>query len=136
MAAGLSIHEEHLNDFRLAFEAVAGELLDAEALVKTIATDGALETQDFTLDIARDLQRQVWGQGFPEPLFEGSFKVESQRVLKEKHLKLKLASPAGSFEAIRFFHAEPAPANIHAVYSLSINEYNGSESLQFIVRHW
>jgi single-stranded-DNA-specific exonuclease len=136
MAAGLSIHEESLNDFRLAFEAVAQELLDAEALVKTITTDGALDTQDFTLDIARELQRQVWGQGFPEPLFEGEFKVESQRVLKEKHLKLKLTSPAGNFEAIRFFHADPAPATIHAVYSLSINEYNGSESLQFIVRHW
>ena len=136
MAAGLSISEEHFNDFRLAFEAVAQELLDADALVKTIATDGELDTNEFSLGIARDLQRQVWGQGFPEPLFEGNFNIESQRVLKEKHLKLKLSSPAGSFDAIRFFSAEPAPANIHAVYSLSINEYNGSESLQLIVRHW
>ena len=54
----------------------------------------------------------------------------------EKHLKLKLASPAGSFDAIRFFHADPAPDTVHAVYSLSINEYNGSETLQLIVRHW
>ncbi len=136
MAAGLSIREEHLNDFRLAFEAVAQELLDADALVKTIATDGALDASEFSLNIARDLQRQVWGQGFPEPLFEGDFRVQTQRVVGEKHLKLKLASPAGSFDAIRFFSAEPAPDHIRAVYSLSINEYNGSESLQLIVRHW
>ena len=144
MAAGLSIREEYLNDFRQAFESTSQELLDAESLVKTIATDGQLETREFTLSIARDLQRQVWGQGFPEPLFEGDFKVQTQRIVGEKHLKLTLrlcsgqalSSPAGSFDAIRFFSAEPAPDNIHAVYSLGVNEYNGSESLQLIVRHW
>ncbi len=62
--------------------------------------------------------------------------MQSQRVLGEKHLKLKLSSPAGSFDAIRVFSAEPAPDSIHAVYSLSVNEYNGRESLQLIVRHW
>ncbi len=136
MAAGLSIPEEHLDDFRAAFETVAQELLDADALVKTITTDGALHPSEFSLGIARDLQRQVWGQGFPEPLFEGDFRVQTQRVVGEKHLKLRLSSPAGSFDAIRFFSAEPAPDDIHAVYSLSVNEYNGSESLQLIVRHW
>ncbi|HLY97339.1 MAG TPA: DHHA1 domain-containing protein, partial [Sideroxyarcus sp.] len=144
MAAGLSIREEHLGDFRLAFEAIAQELLDADALVKTIATDGTLDAGEFSLGIARDLQRQVWGQGFPEPLFEGDFRVQAQRVVGEKHLKLTLrpcsgqglSSPAGSFDAIRFFSADPAPDHIHAVYSLSVNEYNGSESLQLIVRHW
>ena len=136
MAAGLSITENNLNEFRQAFEVIAQELLDAESLVKTITTDGPLETREFTLSIARDLQRQVWGQGFPEPLFEGDFQVQTQRVVGEKHLKLKLSSPAGSFDAIRFFSADPAPDTIHAVYSLSVNEYNGSESLQLIVRHW
>ncbi len=136
MAAGLSIREEHLDGFRQAFETAAQELLDTDALVKTIATDGTLDASEFTLGIARDLSRQVWGQGFPEPLFEDDFRVQSQRVVGEKHLKLKLMSPAGSFDAIRFFSAEPAPDNIHAVYSLGINEYNGRESLQLIVRHW
>jgi single-stranded-DNA-specific exonuclease len=144
MAAGLSIREEHLEDFRLAFETVSRELLDAESLIKTIVTDGTLDKSEFTLGMARDLQRQVWGQGFPEPLFEGDFRVQSQRIVGEKHLKLTLrlcseqalSSPTGSFEAIRFFSAEPAPDTIHAVYSLSVNEYNGSESLQLIVRYW
>jgi single-stranded-DNA-specific exonuclease len=136
MAAGLSIREEHLDDFRKAFEDVSRELLDADALVKTIATDGELGAHEFSLRTARDLQRQVWGQGFPEPLFEGDFRVQTQRVVGEKHLKLRLSSPAGSLDAIRFFSAEPAPDLIRAVYSLGVNEYNGSESLQLIVRHW
>jgi single-stranded-DNA-specific exonuclease len=119
-----------------AFETAARELLDADALVKTISTDGALAADEFSLDIARGLQRQVWGQGFPEPLFEGDFRVQAQRVVGEKHLKLKLSTSAGSFDAIRFFSAEPAPDSMRAVYSLSVNEYNGSETLQLIVRHW
>lgn len=136
MAAGLSIPEDALDAFRDAFESVVQGMLDSDALVRSIATDGELTPQEFSLSMARELQSQVWGQGFPEPLFEGEFKVQAQRVVGEKHLKLKLASPAGSFDAIRFFHADPAPESVHAVYSLSINEYNGSESVQLIVRHW
>lgn len=136
MAAGLSIPEDVLDTFRQHFETVVQEMLDSEALVRSIATDGELEAREFSLGIARELQAQVWGQGFPEPLFEGEFRVQSQRIVGEKHLKLKLASPVGSFDAIRFFHADPAPDTVHAVYSLSINEYNGSETLQLIVRHW
>ncbi len=144
MAAGLSIREEHFNDFQLGFESVARELLDAEALVKTITTDGALDASEFSLGIARDLQRQVWGQGFPEPLFEGDFQVQAQRVVGEKHLKLTLRPCAGqglspaarSFDGIRFFSAEPAPDSSRAIYSLTVNEYQGNENLQLIVRHW
>ncbi len=136
MAAGLSIQEDALEDFRIAFEAVAQEMLDSEALVRSIATDGTLAPAEYSLRTARDLQAQVWGQGFPEPLFEGEFRVQTQRIVGEKHLKLKLSSPAGSFDAIRFFHADPAPDTVHAVYSLGINEYNDSETLQLIVRHW
>ncbi|MFH2140574.1 MAG: single-stranded-DNA-specific exonuclease RecJ [Pseudomonadota bacterium] len=136
MAAGLSIPEDALDEFRVAFETVVQEMLDSEALVRSIATDGELDKHEFSLGMARELQAQVWGQGFPEPLFEGEFRVQTQRIVGEKHLKLKLASPAGSFDAIRFFHADAAPDTVHAVYSLSINEYNGSETLQLIVRHW
>jgi single-stranded-DNA-specific exonuclease len=143
MAAGLSINEEYLNDFRQAFENVAQEMLDSDALVKTISTDGSLAADEFDLAVAHNLQNAVWGQGFPEPLFENDFHVHSQRVVGEKHLKLTLrlsgqapSSHAGSLDAIRFFSAEPAPDNIRAVYSLSVNEYNGKESLQLIVRHW
>jgi single-stranded-DNA-specific exonuclease len=134
MAAGLSIREEHLHDFRLAFEAVAQELIEKEMLVKTVVTDGSLETEEFTLSIARALQQQVWGQGFPEPLFEGEFRVVNQRIVGEKHLKLKLGTENCEFDAIHFFSTEPLPENVHAVFSLAINEYNGKESLQLIVR--
>jgi single-stranded-DNA-specific exonuclease len=136
MAAGLSLQEAHLPAFQRAFEEVAQSLLTAADLTKTVETDGELERDDFSVEMARSLEQQVWGQGFPQPLFDGLFRVESQRVVGEKHLKLKLSSAAGAFDAIHFFCADPMPSSIRAVYSLGINEYNGKTSLQLIVRHW
>ena len=136
MAAGVSIREEHFDEFESAFEAIAQSLLSPADLTKLIETDGALAQEDFSLDIARSLEQQVWGQGFPQPLFEGEFKVQSQRVVGEKHLKLKLSSDSETHEAIRFFNADPMPERIRAAYKLALNEYNGTTTLQLIIEHW
>ena len=136
MAAGLSIREAHFEEFKSAFETIAQGLLSPADLTRMIETDGMLDAADFSLDIARSLEQQVWGQGFPQPLFEGEFKVESQRVVGEKHLKVKLSTPNGSFDAIRFFSAEPMPERIRAAYKLSLNEYNGKTTLQLLIEHW
>jgi single-stranded-DNA-specific exonuclease len=136
MAAGLSLQEEHFAEFKNAFEAVSNSLLTPADLTRILETDGTLVKDEFSVEMARSLEKQVWGQGFPQPLFDGEFKVESQRVVGEKHLKLKLSSTAGSFEAIHFFCADPMPDRIRAVYSLNINEYMGKVSLQLIVKHW
>ena len=188
-AAGLSIAEADFENFAAAFEKVSGELLSADDLAQRIETDGALEQSDMNLEIARQLDEQVWGHGFPAPQFDDVFIVQNQRVVGEKHLKLQLrhvtdettshstrrasntrqvagygeacrlrdqlqggplrtgktgSSVPGptldakgkSIDAILFGHNEPLPEKIHTVYSLNINEYNGTQSLQFIIREW
>ncbi len=144
MAAGLSIREEHFDEFRSAFEAIAQSLLSPADLTRVIETDGALAPADFSLDIAHSLEQQVWGQGFPQPIFENEFTVTNQRVVGEKHLKLtlrpgsgqELSTAASAYDAIHFYSTDPLPECIHAVYSLGANEYNGSVNLQLIIRHW
>ncbi|HEU0187287.1 MAG TPA: single-stranded-DNA-specific exonuclease RecJ [Gallionellaceae bacterium] len=136
MAAGLSLREEDFPAFQQAFEDVAQSLLTPADLTRIIETDGALEQADFSIDVARTLEQQVWGQAFPQPMFDGVFSVESQRVVGEKHLKLKLAAGRESYEAMHFFSTDPLPGSIRAVFSLGVNEYNGKTSLQLIVRHW
>lgn len=136
MAAGLSLQEKQFEEFKHAFEEVARGLLTPADLTRIIETDGALQRDDFSVEMARSLEQQVWGQGFPQPLFDGLFRVDNQRVVGEKHLKLKLSATAGSFDAIHFFNTDSMPDDIRAVYSLNINEYNGKVSLQLIVRHW
>jgi single-stranded-DNA-specific exonuclease len=135
-AAGLSIAEADFENFVSAFEQVCSEQLSANDLAQRIETDGALEPADMNLDVARLLDEQVWGQGFPAPQFSDTFIVQNQRVVGEKHLKLRLGAKGKSIDAILFGHNEMLPEQIHAVYSLSVNDYNGSASLQFIIRHW
>ena len=135
-AAGLSIAEADFGNFVAAFEQVSGELLSASDLAQRIETDGALEHAEMNLEIARLLDEQVWGQGFPAPQFSDDFVVENQRVVGEKHLKLRLATKGKIIEAMLFGRSEPLPDRLHAVYNLNINEYNGRQSLQLIIRHW
>ncbi|BBI99343.1 single-stranded-DNA-specific exonuclease [Ferrigenium kumadai] len=135
-AAGLSIAEVDLADFTAAFEQAARDMLDAKDLARRIETDGALAQQDMTLEVAHLLDEQVWGQGFPAPQFSNDFAVMNQRVVGEKHLKLRLSANGQPVEAMLFGHNEELPEHIHAVYSLSVNEYNGSQSLQLLIRHW
>jgi len=136
MAAGLSLREEHFAEFQLAFETVVQSLITPAHLNKIIETDGALNLPEFSLDIAHSLAQQVWGQGFPPPIFNNHFTVKNQRVVGEKHLKLKLALGNAAFDAIMFFNIAPMPEKIHAAYKLSVNEYNGNTTLQLILEHW
>ncbi len=147
-AAGLTIHAHHFEKFCDAFEQVAQILLTPADLTHVIETDGDLETSDINLELVEYLDRQVWGQGFPQPSFNARFYVESQRIVGEKHLKLKLRkldsnnpgkTPRKSedaYDGILFFHNDPLPDLIDAVYRLQINEYNGKTTLQFLLEHW
>ena len=140
MVAGLSIRERDLDRFSVAFEAAAGEMIAPAALDKTIETDGELESAYFTLDIAQMLEDQIWGQGFPQPVFCDTFEVESQRIVGGKHTKLRLAKDGRRIEAI-WFNSAGAPLGesgrnrIRAAYRLGINEYNGLRSVQVNVEH-
>ena len=135
-AAGLTLLEADYTRFTENFEAVVREMLGPAQLTRTIETDGTLATGDFSLALAQQLDQEVWGQGFPQPLFCDEFKVVSQRVVGEKHLKLKLARGGKSIEGIRFNAAEPCPAQVRAAYRLSINDFNGVRSVQVIVEDW
>jgi single-stranded-DNA-specific exonuclease len=149
-AAGLTIHGDAFEAFRAAFEQVAQTLLAPADLTRVIETDGDLDIADIKLELAETLERQVWGQGFPQPSFNARFYVESQRIVGEKHLKLKLRKLHAAdsdcatavlrksdeaYDGILFFHSDPLPDVIDAVYRLQINEYNGKTSLQFLLEH-
>lgn len=150
-AAGLTIRSSDFEAFHEAFEQAAQMLLTPADLTRVIETDGDLALTDINLELAQSLERQVWGQGFPQPSFNARFYVESQRIVGEKHLKLKLRKLTSgiqdqltqkpqkseeSFDGILFFHHDPLPDVIDAVYRLQINEYNGKTSLQFLLEYW
>jgi len=137
MAAGLTLADAgQIERFRNAFEAVCRELMPAEALTRTIETDGELDPPAMNMELAERLDSRVWGQGFPAPRFIGHFRVSKQRIVGEKHLKLELQGQGRqSFEAMYFQRSEPLPERIEAVYQLSVNEWQGKRSLQLLIDH-
>ena len=135
MAAGVSIAEDRFEAFRDGFEAVCRASLSDEDLSRTLETDGPLEIAHCSIDSARRLQQAVWGQGFAPPLFLDEFIVLDQRVLKEKHLKLRLEKAGARFEAIWFNHATTLPRQVRVAYALDVNEWQGEERVQLLVRH-
>jgi single-stranded-DNA-specific exonuclease len=136
MAAGLSLAAGRHEEFARAFETVVRERVSPADLHGMIETDGELAAADHGYALAEQLDHAVWGQGFPAPLFSARFDVVSQRIVGEKHLKLKLALDGASFEAMHFFHADLLPPRIRAVYALMPNEFNGQQSLQLKLQYW
>lgn len=135
MAAGLSIRATDFVRFQHTFEQVVQSLINAETLQEVLEIDGGLEVHEMTMQTAELLTQQVWGQGFPQPVFYDRFQVVQQKVLGEKHLKLRLQKHNQQFEAIYFRHAELLPEQIEIAYALQVNEFNGNRNLQLQVVH-
>jgi single-stranded-DNA-specific exonuclease len=135
MAAGLTIEAERIEGFARAFEEVGRSWLSESQLERVLETDGPLEDAYFSTGFIELLDSQVWGQGFAPPLFLDEFRVISQRVLKEKHLKLLLEKNGSRHDAIWFNHAAGLPDRVNVAYRLDANEYNGVTRVQMIVEH-
>ncbi len=135
MAAGLTIAESALDDFTNAFEAAARALMSPTDLAERLETDGTLPASDLDFAFVTAIDAQVWGQGFVAPSFTGAFKVVEQRVVGEKHLKLKLSMGGVTFDAMRFGSANALNTSIDAVFRPSINDFRGNKTLQLLVDH-
>ena len=140
MAAGLTIKRRHFDGFVAAFNEVMAEV-DDEVFAEQKFTDGPLQAGDFSLWFAEHLANaSIWGHGFVPPIFDGVFEVLSFKILKDKHLKLSLRYPDVQYpiEAIYFNFDSSAwdyrAEKVHLLFQLGINEWNGKQSLQLMVK--
>lgn len=143
MAAGLSLEEERFEEFQRCFGELVTEWLDPALLQGEILSDGELSPQEMTLEMAQMLREAgPWGQMFPEPLFDGRFRLLQQRLVGERHLKV-MVEPVGGGPLLDgiAFNVDTAvwPDNgvreVTLAYRLDINEYRGNRSLQLIIDH-
>ncbi len=141
MAAGLSLERARFDEFRTAFDLEVRRHLSAGDLRGTVLSDGPLEPADIGLALARELRGAgPWGQGFPEPVFDGEFEVMSSRVVGDTHLKLTLCAGDGAdpVDAIAFNALEYWPGDAKVVrlaYKLDVNRFRGRETAQLVVEH-
>jgi single-stranded-DNA-specific exonuclease len=133
MAAGCTLGEGGFEAFEQALRQVASEWLDAATLTRTLRTDGTLDLQWFNAKTVALLDEQVWGQGFEAPLFCDEVTVLQQRLVGEKHLKLKLQHAGTPRDAIWFGRTEPLPSAVRLAYRLSLDEWNGQQRVQMVV---
>ncbi|MUK63489.1 single-stranded-DNA-specific exonuclease RecJ [Aliivibrio fischeri] len=147
MAAGLTIKEVDYKKFSQAFDDVVRESVEEEALKGIILSDGALTPEEFTLGTAEIIRAGgPWGQAFPEPIFDGEFKVLNQRLVGEKHLKLMLEPIHRDFPTNKMVDAiafnidvrrwpDASVQKVKLAYRLDINEFRGNQTLQLMVEN-
>ncbi len=141
MAAGLTIARDKLDLFTQLFDETVKQQITEDQLRHCLVSDGELSESDITLEVAAMLRDAgPWGQAFPEPLFDGVFRIVEQRLVGDKHLKLRLMKDNTLIDAIAFFVDTAVWPNhrcelIRAAYRLDINEYKGRSSIQLIIEH-
>lgn len=140
MAAGMTIAVDDLERFSEAFDQAVRESLSEADLEAAIVTDGPLNAAELCLDTAHLLKRAgPWGQHFPEPLFDGEFRVISQRIVGENHLKLVLQPVDGrqAVDGIAFNTGPEVPdytrSGARVVYKPDANTFRGRTSLQLLI---
>ncbi len=135
MAAGLTLKANSYESFTRAFEAATRASSDAALFTRTVATDGPLAPGDIQLALIEAIDRHVWGQGFPAPLFDNEFIVTEQRLVKDEHLRLTLELNGKRFEAMWFRHAAALPSRVRLAYRCCVDEYRGERRLSLVVEH-
>ena len=143
MAAGLSLEEAKFEQFSTLFSALVGEWLDADALQGVIWSDGELSAPDLTLPVAEMLRDAgPWGQAFPEPVFDGKFKLLQQRLVGERHLKVMVEPLGGGplLDGIAFnidtrLWPDASVRHVELAYKLDVNEFRGNRSVQLLIEH-
>ena len=140
MAAGMTLLRDDLDAFSDAFDRAVRDTLRAEDLEAAITTDGPLNSEELHLDTAALLKRAgPWGQHFPEPLFDGNFRVVSQRIVGENHLKLVMQPEDGGaiIDGIAFNTGPEVPdytrTGARVVYKPDANTFRGRTNLQLLI---
>jgi single-stranded-DNA-specific exonuclease len=138
MAAGLTIRKSDFEKFDACFQEVAGNLLTDEILERRHPHDGSLQPSEFTPELGDLLAQEIWGQGFPQPVFYGEFEIAQQSLMKEKHLRLMLR-PLGAaatnkpVSAVWFNRTQSLPAKAKLAYRLVTDRYQGQARIQLMI---
>lgn len=143
MAAGLLLEEAKFDEFRQRFNKLVSECLDPAMLEGVIWSDGELSIQELSLTTAELLRDSgPWGQAFPEPTFDGRFRILQQRLVREKHLKL-IVEPFGggplldgiAFNVDTTLWPDSSVHEVELAYKLDINDFLGNRNLQLLIQH-
>jgi len=141
MAAGLSLEAARFEEFQQRFGDLVTEWLDPALLQGEVVSDGPLSPVEMTLEVAEMLRDAgPWGQMFPEPLFDGRFRLLQQRIVGERHLKVMVEPVGGgplldgiAFNVDTTIWPDNGVREVSLAYKLDVNEFRGNRSVQLII---
>ncbi len=139
MAAGLTLGEARLAEFREAFCTCARALLTAEQLQPRLHLDTELTLGEIDYELLDGHEAlQPFGMGNPQPLFfaRGVTLAAEPRVMKEKHLSLLLRQGGDEYRAVWFGAATGTLPRLpwDVAFTIERNEWQGTVSPQIHVR--
>ena len=145
MAAGMTIRQCDYQAFSELFAAEVGKHMNEQHCQTIILSDGELSASDINLALAEQIRLAApWGQGFPEPLFDGEFVIVERRILADRHLKLRLrlatdTNQGGIIDAIAFNQTDrdwpETVTRVKLAYRLDINRFRGAVNLQLMAEY-
>lgn len=133
MAAGLSIAEEKFAIFNKAFSQAIEQFTGRTSFDPEIEHDGSLAKNFIDIQTAELLAQQVWGAGFPAPVFVDEFDIVHQRLLKDKHLKLRVKRDDIILDAIWFNQSSLLSERAQLAYKIDVNRWNGNSNVQLLI---
>ena len=133
MAAGLTLSASDIDRFTAALESAIADFADDTVFEPSLLTDGPLAADELDLRLVDEIERTVWGQGFPAPMFSDVAKVLSQRIVKDRHLKLELRMQGLRFSGIAFGRTDPLPPVARIAYRVARNDYRGIAEIELLI---
>lgn len=142
MAAGLTIKEADLERFSECFNAEVERMLEGRESRGEVWTDGELD--EINVATAEALQTGgPWGVGFPEPLFDGTFTVVDHRLIKERHLSIRIENRERTRRHdatyFNYYRQHPDPPAIDSVirivYRIGVYNSGTAKNLRMAIAH-
>jgi single-stranded-DNA-specific exonuclease len=139
MAAGLTIRQSDFLKFERCFLEISSSLLSDELLQRRCVHDGSLDKDDFSVEVGDLLNQEIWGQGFPQPLFYGEFEVLQQSLMKDKHLRLQLRPKLGNdqlapiVQAVWFNRTQDLPQTAQLAFRLVTDRFLTEPRVQLMI---
>jgi len=139
-AAGISIFEEHIEEFYRLLDEDLKNISDEYDFVSRTVIDASCSLSDINLSLIRELEKlSPFGNQNPEPVLQSrSVRISSQAIVGNNHLKMQIHADNVSHPSIWFgkghFSNVLAGKNIDIVFTPQINEWNGISGIQLVIK--
>lgn len=139
MAAGLTIYKDKFDDFKFYLNEYCKEIFKNVKPTNVVSVDKELDLKNISIDDVEELNSQIWGQHFTEPVFIADFKINKQELLSGgKHLKVWFDYKGMEIVGLWFFRTEFIDVehneNVKVIFKLNINEWRNKKEIQIYVQ--